>query len=187
MAAAVGSPRATVARRRAGRAGCALNDVQVRDTLYALASAKQPARQSVVGAAGAPCTPWRVEALVLLAFSAYVAATGRWRVSLEAALRCVRTIGWRHAGHSIAVRPTARTDRELAITGYRIAKRLGCGSAAAGVRPARGVAVSDLLDLDRVPISNAADVLVARDQDVTPRTVSTITRALGTTPASLSR
>jgi hypothetical protein len=71
--------------------------------------------------------PWRVEALVLLAFSAYARGDGPLAgVSLEAALRCEP--GHRMAGMlDTALQSGLRPDdiRDLAVTGYRLAKRLG--------------------------------------------------------------
>ena len=71
--------------------GCALTDVQVRDTLYALAVGENAGEAESLWALLARTLPqpWRVEALVLLAFSAYARGDGPLAgVSLEAALRC---------------------------------------------------------------------------------------------------
>ena len=181
--------------------GCALSDVQVRDTLYALAVGENAGEAESLWAVLARTLPqpWRVEALVLLAFSAYARGDGPLAgVSLEAALRCdPRPSDGGHAGHGIAVRPTARADPGTG--GHRLptGQATRCAATAAtGVRPARGVARSrhggsDLLDLDGVRhLVRQGDVLVARDEDGHPAAaglVSTVTRALGTTPASLSR
>lgn len=109
--------------------GCALTDVQVRDTLYALAigeSAAQAETLWVVLSRALPA-PWRVEALVLLAFSAYARGDGPLAgVSLEAALRSQPT----HRMASMldtALQSGMRPERirELALTGYRLADRLG--------------------------------------------------------------
>ena len=71
--------------------------------------------------------PWRVEALVLLAFSAYVRGDGPLAgVSLEAALRCDPT--HRMAGMlDTALQSCMRPEqiRELAAAGYRLADQLG--------------------------------------------------------------
>jgi hypothetical protein len=107
----------------------ALTDLRVRDTLYALA----------VGADAAPAEslwaelsrtlpePWRAEALVLLAFSAYVRGDGPLAgVSLEAALRCDgahRMAGMLDTALQSGLRP--EQIRDLAVTGYRLADRLG--------------------------------------------------------------
>lgn len=109
--------------------GCALTDVQVRDTLYALAVGDKAGEAESLWAVLARTLPppWRVEALVLLAFSAYARGDGPLAgVSLEAALRC-------DPGHRMAemldtalqsgMRP--ERIRELALTGYRLAKQLG--------------------------------------------------------------
>jgi hypothetical protein len=109
--------------------GCALNEVAVRDTLYALAVSEMAGQAEALWAllARALPAPWRVEALVLLAFSAYVRGDGPLAgVSLEAALRCDsdhRMAGMLDTALQSGLRP--EQIRELAITGYRIAKRLG--------------------------------------------------------------
>jgi len=109
--------------------GCAIADTRVRDTLYALAVGREADRAEalwVLMARSLP-DPWRVEALVLLAFSAYARGDGPLAgVSLEAALSS-------DGNHRMAVmldqalqsgmRP--EQIRELAQTGYRLAKRLG--------------------------------------------------------------
>lgn len=108
---------------------CALRDLQVRDTLYALAVGERAAEAESLWAVLARTLPqpWRVEALVLLAFSAYARGDGPLAgVSLEAALRC-------QPGHRMAdmldtalqsgLRP--EDIRELALTGYQLADRLG--------------------------------------------------------------
>jgi Domain of unknown function (DUF4192) len=111
------------------RLGCALADVQVRDTLYALAvgeSAGQAESLWALLSRSLP-EPCRVEALVLLAFSAYARGDGPLAgVSLEAALNC-------QPGHRMAdMLDTALLSglrpehiRELAVSGYRLANRLG--------------------------------------------------------------
>lgn len=109
--------------------GCALNDVQVRDTLYALAVGEKAGEAEALWASLARIlpAPWRVEALVLLAFSAYVRGDGPLAgVSLEAALRCDpdhRMAGMLDEALQSGMRP--EQIRELAVTGYRLAKRLG--------------------------------------------------------------
>lgn len=109
--------------------GCALTDVQVRDTLYALAVCENAGEAESLWAllARRLPTPCRVEALVLLAFSAYARGDGPLAgVSLEAALRCEP--GHRMAGMlDTALQSGLRPEqiRELAVTGYRLAKRLG--------------------------------------------------------------
>lgn len=108
---------------------CALVDVQVRDTLYALAvghSAGEAESLWALLSRSLP-TPWRAEALVLLAFSAYARGDGPLAgVSLEAALRCQP--GHRMAGMlDTALQSGLRPEhiRDLAVTGYRLAERLG--------------------------------------------------------------
>ena len=108
---------------------CGLADVEVRDTLYALAvghSAGDAESLWALLSRSLP-TPWRAEALVLLAFSAYARGDGPLAgVSLEAALRCEP--GHRMAGMlDTALQSGLRPEhiRELAVTGYRLAERLG--------------------------------------------------------------
>jgi hypothetical protein len=109
--------------------GCVLTDGQVRDILYALAVGANAGESEALWAVLARRLPppWRVEALVLLAFSAYARGDGPLAgVSLEAALRC-------DANHRMAdmldtalqsgLRP--ERIRELALTGYRLARPLG--------------------------------------------------------------
>jgi hypothetical protein len=109
--------------------GCALTDVQVRDTLYALAVSETAGEAETLWALLARTlpAPWRVEALVLLAFSAYVRGDGPLAgVSLDSALRCEpdhRMAGMLDTALQSGLRP--EQIRELAITGYRMAKRLG--------------------------------------------------------------
>jgi hypothetical protein len=108
---------------------CALVDVEVRDTLYALAVGHSAGDAESLWALLARTlpTPWRAEALVLLAFSAYARGDGPLAgVSLEAALRCEP--GHRMAGMlDTALQSGLRPEhiRELAVTGYRLAERLG--------------------------------------------------------------
>ncbi len=111
------------------RLGCALADVQVRDTLYALAVGENAGEAESLWALLSRTLPppWRVEALVLLAFSAYARGDGPLAgVALEAALRCAP--GHRMAGMlDTALQSGLRPEhiRELALTGYRLAERLG--------------------------------------------------------------
>ena len=111
------------------RLGCALTDVQVRDILYALAVGENAGEAESLWAVLARTlpAPWRVEALVLLAFSAYARGDGPLAgVSLEAALRCEP--GHRMAGMlDTALQSGMRPERirELALTGYRLAERMG--------------------------------------------------------------
>ena len=109
--------------------GCALTDAEVRDILYALAVGENAGEVESLWALLARTLPepWRVEALVLLAFSAYARGDGPLAgVSLEAALRC--SPDHRMAGMlDIALQTGLRPDdiRELAHPGYRLAKRFG--------------------------------------------------------------
>lgn len=111
------------------RLACALDDPRVRDTMYALAVGDAAAEAEALWAmlSRALPAPWRAEALVLLAFSAYVRADGPVAgVALEAALRDHPT--HRMAGMlDQALQSGMRPDqiRELARTGYRLAKRIG--------------------------------------------------------------
>ncbi len=109
--------------------GCALSDPQVRDILYALAVGENAGEAESLWALLARILPppWRVEALVLLAFSAYARGDGPLAgVSLEAALRCEpehRMAGMLDTALQSGLRP--EDIRELALTGYRLAKQLG--------------------------------------------------------------
>lgn len=111
------------------RLACALTDVQVRDTMYALAvgvNAGEAESLWAVLSRRLP-EPWRAEALVLLAFSAYARGDGPLAgVSLEAALRCApghRMAGMLDRALQSGLRP--ERIRDLALTGYRLARRLG--------------------------------------------------------------
>lgn len=109
--------------------GCTLRDVRVRDTLYALAVGETAGAAESLWALLARLLPppWRVEALVLLAFSAYVRGDGPLAgVSLEAALRCDpdhRMAEMLDTALQSGMRPS--DIRELAGTGYRLAEQLG--------------------------------------------------------------
>ena len=111
------------------RLACALTDPQVRDTLYALAVGDEAAQAEALWATLCRTlpAPWRVEALVLLAFSAYARGDGPLAgVSLEAALRCDpthRMAGMLDTALQSGMRP--EQIRELAVTGYRLADKLG--------------------------------------------------------------
>jgi hypothetical protein len=111
------------------RLACALADVEVRDTLYALAVGHSASDAESLWAMLSRIlpTPWRAEALVLLAFSAYARGDGPLAgVSLEAALRCEP--GHRMAGMlDTALQSGLRPEhiRELAVTGYQLAERVG--------------------------------------------------------------
>ncbi len=109
--------------------GCALSDPQVRDVLYALAVGESAGEAESLWALLARTLPppWRAEALVLLAFSAYARGDGPLAgVSLEAALGCApdhRMAGMLDTALQSGLRP--EEIRELAYTGYRLAERLG--------------------------------------------------------------
>jgi uncharacterized protein DUF4192 len=111
------------------RLACALGDVEVRDTLYALAVGRRAGEAESLWAllSRSLPTPWRVEALVMVAFSAYVRGDGPLAgVALEAALRCQpehRMAGMLDTALQSGLRP--EHIRELAVTGYRLAKRIG--------------------------------------------------------------
>jgi hypothetical protein len=111
------------------RLAWALTDIRVRDTLYALAVGENAGQAESLWAALSRTLPepWRVEALVLLAFSAYARGDGPLAgVSLEAALRgdpTHRMAGMLDTALQSGMRP--EQIRDLAITGYRLADRLG--------------------------------------------------------------
>lgn len=111
------------------RLAWALTDVRVRDTLYALAVGAAAGSAEALWAELARCLPdrWRVEALVLLAFSAYARGDGPLAgISLDAALRCQPThtmAGMLDHALQAGMRPDQ--IRELAQTGYRLARELG--------------------------------------------------------------
>lgn len=107
----------------------AVVDPQIRDVFYALAVGDESANAEVLWGVLARTlpAPWRVEALVLLAFSAYARGDGPLAgVALEAALRCDgthRMAGMLDTALQSGMRP--EQIRELAATGYRLAARLG--------------------------------------------------------------
>lgn len=107
----------------------ALTDVAVRDTLCALAAGRDAGQAEMLWTllARRLPEPWRVEALVLLAFSSYVRGDGPLAgISLDEAMRC--DPGHRMAGMlDVALQSGMRPEqiRKLAQTGYRLAERLG--------------------------------------------------------------
>jgi hypothetical protein len=113
----------------AAELACALTDIVVRDTLYALAVGDKAAEAEMLWAMLSRILPkpWRVEALVLLAFSAYARGDGPLAgVALEAALRCSgehRMASMLDTALQSGLRP--EEIRDLAMTGYRLADRLG--------------------------------------------------------------
>jgi hypothetical protein len=114
---------------QAAELACGLTDILVRDTLYALAVGDKAAEAETLWAMLSRVLPkpWRVEALVLLAFSAYARGDGPLAgVALEAALRWCgehRMASMLDAALQSGLRP--ERIRDLAVTGYRLADRLG--------------------------------------------------------------
>lgn len=108
---------------------CALTDPSVRDALYALAIGQDAGLAETLWALLSRTLPppWRIEALVLLAFSAYARGDGPLAgVALDAALRLDprhRMAGMLDQALRSGMRP--EQIRELALTGYRMADRLG--------------------------------------------------------------
>jgi hypothetical protein len=108
---------------------CALSDVQVRDTLYALAVGENAGEAESLWALLSRRLPesCRVEALVLLGFSAYARGDGPLAgMSLQAALHCApghRMAGMLDTDLQSGLRP--ERIRELALSGYRLANRFG--------------------------------------------------------------
>lgn len=108
---------------------CSLTDVAVRDTLYALAVGSQAAAaESLWGLLARTLPdPWRVEPLVLLAFSAYARGDGPLAgIALDMALQADpdhRMAGMLDTALQSGMRP--EQIRQLAGTGYRLARRLG--------------------------------------------------------------
>lgn len=129
VACATGSADAPLLDDDAVRLACAVTDSRVRDTLYALAVGEHAAAAESVWAALARTlpAPWRLEALVLLAFSAYARGDGPLAgVALQAAL----DVDSEHHMAGLldsALQAGMRPDRirELALTGYKLAERLG--------------------------------------------------------------
>jgi Domain of unknown function (DUF4192) len=111
------------------RLAWALTDLRVRDTLYALAVGENAGQAESLWALLSRTLPdpWRVEALVLLAFSAYARGDGPLAgVSLEAALRVDpthRMAGMLDTALQSGLPP--EKIRDLAVTGFRLADRLG--------------------------------------------------------------
>lgn len=111
------------------RLAVALTDPQVRDIGYALAVGERGALAESLWEALARALPppWRAEALVQLAFSAYIRGDGPLAgVSLDAALRSDpehRMAGMLDAALQAGMRP--EQIRELGLSGYRQADKLG--------------------------------------------------------------
>ncbi len=106
-----------------------LTDLIVRDTLYALAigEAAGAAEELWAVLSRALPAPWRAEALTLLAFFAYARGDGPLAgIALAAALRINplhRMAGMLDKALRSGMRP--RQIRQLALTGYRLAERIG--------------------------------------------------------------
>jgi hypothetical protein len=111
------------------RLACALSDPRVRDTMYAVAvgSAGHEAEALWAMMVRVLPDPSRVEALVLLAFSAYSRSDGPLAgISLQEALRADPTHKMaRMLDQALQAGMRPQQIRELARTGYRLAKRIG--------------------------------------------------------------
>jgi Domain of unknown function (DUF4192) len=111
------------------RLASAVTDIRTRDVLFALAVGDRAAEAESLWATLSRTLPdpWRVEALTLLAFSAYVRGAGTLaRIALEAALRSDPT--HRMAGMlDTALQSGMHPERisELAISSYQLADQLG--------------------------------------------------------------
>lgn len=109
--------------------GYTLTDIMARDTLYALAVGCEAGMAEALWTllARRLPSPWRVEALVLLAFSAYARGDGPLAgIALDEALRCGpehRMAGMLDTALQSGMRPDQ--IRKLALTGYRLAARVG--------------------------------------------------------------
>lgn len=120
---------ATLGDDDSARLAWALTDPRVRDPLYALAVGDMAGSAESLWAdlARRLPAPWRAEALVLLAFSAYARGDGPLAgISLDAALKCRPDhpmAGMLDRALQSAMRP--ERIRELARTGYRLARQLG--------------------------------------------------------------
>lgn len=106
-----------------------LTDLTVRDTLYGLAVGESADAAEALWATLSRRLPepWRAEALTLLAFFAYARGDGPLAgVALERALRIDpthRMAGMLDTALQSGMRP--RQIRQLALTGYRLAQRIG--------------------------------------------------------------
>ena len=190
---------------RDGPAGVRPDRTAVRDMLYALAVGKKAAQAEALWAelSRALPEPWRVEALGaagILGLCARRRAVGRGVAGGGAALRSRRT-GWQACSTRRCSRgcgPNRSGNSPRPATGSPNGSACGCRSrrTSAGGRADYVVTVAfwaclDLLDLDGVRhVVRQLDLLVAGDHDhhaAVRSLASTVTRALGTTPASLSR
>lgn len=179
------------------RLGCALGDARVRDMLYALAVGENAGAAESLWALLARVLPepWRVEALVLLAFSAYARGDGPLAgVSLQAALCCEP--GHRMAGMlDTALQSGLRPEhiRDIAVTGTnglnnseydcRLDVRSVNAQGRCGLAQTFSTLTAWAISCGRVTFSWPGMTMVTPP----PGVVSTVTRALGTTPASFSR
>lgn len=108
---------------------CALADPRVRDTLYALAVGDCAAAAESLWALMARTLPprWRPDVLTLVAFSAYARGDGPLAgIALEEALRIApehRMAAMLDSALQSGMRP--EQIREMAVSGYRIAAKLG--------------------------------------------------------------
>lgn len=111
------------------RLACALTDPRVRDMAYALAVGSHAAPAEALWATLARVLPdpWRADALALLAFSAYARGDGPLAgIALEVALTsdpAHNMAGMLDEALHKAMRPNQ--IRELALSGFRVATRLG--------------------------------------------------------------
>lgn len=123
------------------RLGYTLTDVVSRDVLYALAVGGEAGEAELLWTTLARRlpAPWRVEALVLLAFSAYVRGDGPLAgIALDEAMRCDpdhRMATMLDSALQSGMRP--EQIRKLGQTGYRVAARLGVQLPARGPRRRR--------------------------------------------------
>lgn len=176
------------------RLGCALGDARVRDMLYALAVGENAGAAESLWALLARVLPepWRVEALVLLAFSAYARGDGPLAgVSLQAALCCEpghRMAGMLDTALQSGLRPEhIRSPATNGLNNSEYDCRLDVRSVNAQGRCGLAQTFSTLtawaISCGRVTFSWPGMTMVTPP----PGVVSTVTRALGTTPASFSR
>lgn len=180
------------------RLGCALGDARVRDMLYALAVGENAGAAESLWALLARVLPepWRVGRPWCCSRSAPMpAVTGRWPV-FRCRLRCAvsRAIGWRACWtrHCSLVcdLSTSVTSRSPATNGLNNSEydcRLDVRSVNAQGRCGLAQTFSTLtawaISCGRVTFSWPGMTMVTPP----PGVVSTVTRALGTTPASFSR
>ena len=113
----------------AARLACALLDPHVRDVLYALAVGSKAAQAESLWSTLARSlpSPWRADALVLLAFSAYARGDGPLAgISLDAAIGCDPTHEMaRMLDEALQRGMRPEQIRELGLSGFRVAARIG--------------------------------------------------------------